>query len=275
MYSVNEIVTSDIYFEMDEYGKFVKKKSTKKLDDMNFLKEKDDPLRFDRIKILIWLEAIMILDQLLEGTSKLPSFIGIKKCSFPFWFVFSLFAVLCIIFPRFFYQTMKEEAKLKISKTNPKVFKITSEEGEKNLNKIILICFISGIISGLLGVGGGIVMAPLMLELGIEPRIAAATSNFLLIFTSFASCALFTLSGQLILDYAIFFAVICGFFSLIGSSYISEFISKNNKSSVLIFSLCGVMVVSLLILPINGIRHIIYDNAHGIPIFEFTNYCPD
>jgi uncharacterized membrane protein YfcA len=80
-------------------------------------------------------------------------------------------------------------------------FKITSSETARKINKILFICFLGGVISGMLGVGGGIVMAPLMLELGLEPRVAASTSNFLLIFTSSAGVILFILSVITIFNY--------------------------------------------------------------------------
>lgn len=44
--------------------------------------------------------------------------------------------------------------------------------------------------AGMLGMGGGFIMAPLMLHLGIHPSVATATSNTVLFFsTSFAALA--------------------------------------------------------------------------------------
>jgi len=76
-------------------------------------------------------------------------------------------------------------------------FNLSSEEGDKIINKIIFVCFLGGVISGMLGVGGGIIMAPLMLELGLDPKTTASTSNFLLIFTSSAGVVLFLLSVRI------------------------------------------------------------------------------
>lgn len=76
-------------------------------------------------------------------------------------------------------------------------FKITSPEAGEMINKILLICFLAGLISGMLGVGGGIVIAPLMLELGVEPKVATSTSNFLLMFTASSGTILFLLSVRI------------------------------------------------------------------------------
>jgi len=42
-------------------------------------KEENNPLRFDRIKYIIYFEIISIVNQIIEGNSKIPSLIGIKK----------------------------------------------------------------------------------------------------------------------------------------------------------------------------------------------------
>ncbi len=39
----------------------------------------DAPIRMDRIKGLLLLEGVMIIDQLIEGSDKIPSFLGIHK----------------------------------------------------------------------------------------------------------------------------------------------------------------------------------------------------
>lgn len=75
-----------------------------------------------------------------------------------------------------------------------KEFDIGTPETEKKIWKILLICFIAGIISGMLGVGGGIVMAPLMLELGVNPQTTTTSSNFILIINSSSSFVLFILA---------------------------------------------------------------------------------
>jgi len=43
---------------------------------------------------------------------------------------------------------------------------------------------LSGILAGLLGIGGGLILGPLLLELGLHPIVSTATTNFLVLFTS-------------------------------------------------------------------------------------------
>jgi hypothetical protein len=39
----------------------------------------NSPVRFDRIKIVLLLQLVMIVDQIIEGNDKFPSIIGINK----------------------------------------------------------------------------------------------------------------------------------------------------------------------------------------------------
>ncbi len=70
-----------------------------------------------------------------------------------------------------------------------------------------------------------------------------------------------------------FFAIPCSICSLIGSSYITKIVTRTGKNSILVYCLFYVMMISLVILPINGIRHAVYDMKSGINIFQFKSYC--
>jgi hypothetical protein len=45
----------------------------------NIIDEENQPLRIDKLKNLLFFLGISILDQVLEGNSKIPSLVGIKR----------------------------------------------------------------------------------------------------------------------------------------------------------------------------------------------------
>ncbi len=59
--------------------------------------------------------------------------------------------------------------------------------------KYPLYSFISGVMAGLLGIGGGLIIGPLLLELGLHPVVSTATSNFMVLFTSSSTSIQFIL----------------------------------------------------------------------------------
>ena len=64
----------------------------------------------------------------------------------------------------------------------------------KDLNKIIILTFLGGIVAGMLGIGGGMITTPLLLSYGVDPKSATSTSNLLIIFTAFSATVMFVFS---------------------------------------------------------------------------------
>ncbi len=68
-----------------------------------------------------------------------------------------------------------------------------------------LLGFIAGVSSGLLGIGGGVVMVPILVTVGKIPmHKAVATSMFIMIFTSIAGAFVKMANGQIHPDLALF-----------------------------------------------------------------------
>jgi len=80
----------------------------------------------------------------------------------------------------------------------------------------------------MLGIGGGIVIAPLLLQIGLEPAESSATTSFITLFTSLTNLLKYVLVGSIVWDYAIFAGAVgvIGFY--IGLKCMT-WITKNNK----------------------------------------------
>ena len=53
--------------------------------------------------------------------------------------------------------------------------------------------FGAGLGSGLLGIGGGMILGPLLLQLGVLPQISAPITHFMVLFTSSATAIQFAI----------------------------------------------------------------------------------
>ncbi|XP_056862360.1 sulfite exporter TauE/SafE family protein 4-like [Raphanus sativus] len=58
-----------------------------------------------------------------------------------------------------------------------------------------------GIVGGLLGSGGGFVLGPLLLEIGVIPQVASATATFVMMFSSSLSVVEFYLLKRFPIPY--------------------------------------------------------------------------
>lgn len=79
-----------------------------------------------------------------------------------------------------------------------KIF-IHRNSGEKKMhrNLAILLGLGAGITAGMLGIGGGIIIVPALLFIGVSPHRSVATSSFVIIFTGTASALTHGYLGQL------------------------------------------------------------------------------
>lgn len=80
----------------------------------------------------------------------------------------------------------------------------TGEEGApdgyvvRNMGKGVVGATFAGVVSALLGIGGGIIKVPLMnLTMGVPLRVATATSNLMIGITASASAVIYLLRGEI------------------------------------------------------------------------------
>lgn len=210
------------------------------------LNEDDDPLNWERINYILFLELIVIIDQLCEGTSRVPSFIGIKRCSFSFWLCFIIYVIITLYFVKVSINKVYIHIHRK-KKVFPNFKSEVIDKIEKNTIFVVLVAILAGIVSSSLGLGGGMITNPLFASLGMEPKQSSTTSNFLIIVTAVASSFIFILSGQLEIGYSICLGIFCTVAALIGSFYILKYINRTGKSSILLVIMEYFLVISLLI----------------------------
>ena len=110
----------------------------------------------------------------------------------------------------------------------------------------VVLGFFGGIASGLLGVGGGIVIVPIMMfALGISITNAVATSMFTMIFTSISGVGQHYVLGNINFEYALFL----GAGSILGAQ-IGAYVCKNVSGRTLqvIFGLMLIVISVQMIL---------------------------
>jgi len=116
------------------------------------------------------------------------------------------------------------------------------------------LSFGAGIVAGLIGIGPGMVLSPLMLSMGVHPRVSSATTAAMVVLTSSSVAIMFVTSGLVPWEYAVYFFCICLSGAFIGKSYIDSYVKKTGMASILIgilaaiigFATIGCFVIVLL-----------------------------
>jgi hypothetical protein len=106
----------------------------------------------------------------------------------------------------------------------------------------VSLCFLGGLGSGLLGIGGGVLIVPIMtLAMGMPIHIATATSLFTMIFTTISGVTQHYLANHISFEYALLLALGTVIGAQVGA-YTSKRVSS--RSLRIIF---GVMLIAVSI----------------------------
>ncbi|KHN48052.1 hypothetical protein glysoja_015522 [Glycine soja] len=115
------------------------------------------------------------------------------------------------------------------------------------VHQLILYCtcgIIAGIIGGLLGLGGGFILGPLFIGLGIHPQVSSATSTFAMTFSASMSVVEYYLLKRFPIPYALYFVAVATAAALVGQHLVRKVIAILGRTSLIIFILALTVFVS-------------------------------
>merc|ERR1712154_361743 len=176
----------------------------------------------------------------------------VKSCSPLFWIL--IFAVYpCLFVITFFI------ARANMRAYNRKIeLKWCPAEGdiEWDLKKSIIypsIAALSGLLGGLLGIGGGMILSPLLLELGVLPRVASATSALAVLMTSSSSTFQRVLLGMIRYDYMACFIGIGIVGTFVGQTVVNVAIKKFGRNSIVVAAVAAVIAVAIVLMGVDSV----------------------
>lgn len=207
-----------------------------------------------------WLFLFIIA--LFKGGHGVQSVVGVLPCSPWFWVLFAIpfpiIIVLSVLFGMYlFYQSAKKK---KLG------YKFAKGDIQWNLcNLLVYPTFfcLAGFFASLLGIGSGMLKAPLLVELGLEPVVAAATSTYMILFTASITVAQYTFLGRMPFDYGMWFAGTGFLAALIGQLVIGYIVKRYKMQSLIVFLLVAVMIISVFLMGGLGIAKVVtgFQNA--------------
>jgi uncharacterized membrane protein YfcA len=163
-------------------------------------------------------------------------------------FIFGFFLILMAA--RIMVDLNRLRSKSQRPQDSPEQTAIKSDSEILMSHKVIAwgagLSFFGGLASGLLGIGGGVLVVPIMMfAVGMPIHIATATSMFTMIFTSTAAVPKYYVAGRINLEYALFIAA----GSILGAqvgAYSSKRVSGKNLRRIFAVILIIVGVKMLL-----------------------------
>jgi uncharacterized membrane protein YfcA len=117
-------------------------------------------------------------------------------------------------------------------------------------NDILLLyakfSFFAGIVAGLIGIGGGMVLGPFMLAIGIDPRVSSATTATMIVLTSSAVAVIYVTTGLIPISYFICFFSVCFVGAIIGKKNIDSFVKRTGMASLLVGILAAIIALATI-----------------------------
>ncbi|XWS12779.1 hypothetical protein CRYUN_Cryun37aG0119500 [Craigia yunnanensis] len=201
------------------------------------------------VLIMVWFSFFLIY--LLRGNRYGQGIIPMKPCGVGYW-ILSLFQIpLAIAFTSWILRR-----KVAIACQGPK---------KQGVNKLIfpLMALFAGGLGGVFGIGGGMLISPLLLQVGIAPEVTAATCSFMVFFSSIMSAFQYLLLGMEHTRTALIFSVICFVASLLGLMVVQKAIKEFGRASLIVFSVGIVMALSAILMTSFGALDVWEDYSSG------------
>jgi len=139
---------------------------------------------------------------------------------------------------------------------------------KKNVLIYPLIASSAGVAASLLGVGGGMITGPIMLELGVLPEVSRVTSAYMILFTSSCTTVQYLILGRVRTDEAIWYM----FWGLVGAvlgHFGVEWLLKKFKGTyILVYVLAWAVLISTLAMGAENIFTLVTSGVTG-----FSSIC--
>lgn len=138
-----------------------------------------------------------------------------------------------------------------VTEENLKIYSST-----RNVLKLSLLAYATGVIAGTLGIGGGLVLNPVLLMLGLDVEVTTACCNLMVFASSISSSLQFVIMGQIGLFEGCLLFVLSVLGSCVGIFFFKQKVEKYNRISILVFVLSAVLAVVGVLIPVQLVQKV-------------------
>ena len=142
--------------------------------------------------ILLWVGLTIVT--FLKGGKGVDSVIGITCQDAAYYVLVAAQFLWTLGFATVFGIKNMKNTNAKVAVNYPFLETAVLWDAEK-LRFYAFFTFIAGVVAGLIGIGGGMVLGPLMLVLGVHPSVSTATTASMILLTSSSVAVMFVMSG--------------------------------------------------------------------------------
>ncbi len=204
---------------------------------------------------------IVFSTSILRGGKGIQSIIGIGSCSLLSWLIFGVGQIACFALILHLY--------FDHHKNSTKSLTFVNNMDDNFFKSIIIHSYFAGAVAGTLGMGGGIVINPMLLGFGIEPEVSAAVSSMVVFFTSMSTTTQFFIIGGIDISKVIFILICSGIGAFVATNYIDKIVHRYKRPSILVWILVSMLAFSAVTMTFIGAIRVSEEKAR----FSFGSPC--
>lgn len=219
------------------------------------------------VVILVIVFALTLV--FLRGGKGMKSVVGIQNCSGMDVMISASYVLITISLGGFSYLLINREQKMK------KQVKWVYRKGEVELTngfilKSQLMALIVGLIASMIGIGGNMLLTPILLSYGYLPQVISSTGLYLIFLNKSISIAVFLANGSMPLDYFMLLGGVCMMSVALAQWRVGILIKQIGRQSIISFMFVGVVSLALCMIVFSLVTLLIDDYME---ITKFKNYC--
>ncbi|KAF4692031.1 hypothetical protein FOZ62_024142 [Perkinsus olseni] len=130
-----------------------------------------------------------------------------------------------------------------------------------------------GLIASMVGIGGGLLMNPLVLSLGLDPKQSTATTTIVIFATSTSTALSFALGGYFPPASDMWITVMPFAGALLGKTIVAKLVSMTGRLSALVLLLGTMVAIGGVTTITSGIISVVDDAENGENIMQFGSFC--
>jgi len=224
---------------------------------------------------LIWALSILILISVLSlmrgGKAGMTSVIGVEACSGSYFFItFLSFAVM--IGATCYFASGLVERHNQCELVNYPTIEGDIVWNQRNCVMYPVLACAAGAMGGMLGIGGGMIMGPLLLELGMLAETTAATSATTVLLTAASGTFQESLLGMMLVQRGFWYFFLGAFSTWIGQVGVNHIVRKYKMSALIVVMVVVVMFLSMIMMSWVGLVEVQNDLKHGNDM-GFASFC--
>lgn len=224
-----------------------------------------------RLLASVWVGLLLLL--LLRGGKGLPSLLGFPTCGAAYWALTALavggLALCSVLAGRSLVGRSRALSGMSYSKGDVRWSPAVAADA-------LARTAVAGVMAGLMGVGGGIVLGPMMLQLGMLPQVSSATTALMVLLTSSCAAFGFVSSGVAPLSYAVPLGALTLGGGFLGKQLFSKLVKQYRCASLITLLLGGLIAASVVAVAVAGTLDMLARVEAGQPlrhILTFQHLC--